>query len=361
MPLEHPAISIAGRRISEDIPPFVIAEIGLNHGGSVDRALALVDAASAAGAHAIKLQTIFADELVASSCPAPAHVEAHSLVDFFRQFELDEDAHHAVAARASLHGLKVLSTPFSEAAVDMLERVGVDAYKIASGDLTWDQLIVRAASTGKPLIISTGMSTLAEAHHALAVARLAGADNVALLHCVSAYPVPRGSENLLAIRTLAAECRVPVGLSDHGEDTFAFPMAIGLGASIYERHVVLEDDVESVDRAVSSTPRELAEAIRAGRRAWSALGSGRKACLAAEAVNVVASRRSLCAVANLPEGHVISSEDFVPLRPASGLPPSALYSVLGRRLVRSLLAGEALTTAHVDLHLHHLTEAHRVA
>ena len=274
MPHECPAISIAGRRVAEDTPPFVIAEIGLNHGGSPERALALVDAAAAAGAHAVKLQTIAAEELVAPSCPAPSHVDATSLVEFFRQFELDEAAHRAVAERASLRGLKVISTPFSEAAIDMLERVGVDAYKIASGDLTWDQLIVRAASTGKPLIISTGMSTLAEAHHALAVARLAGADHVALLHCVSAYPVPKGSENLLAIRTLAHECRVPVGLSDHGEDTFALPIAIGLGASLYERHVMLSEDHDAIDRAVSSTPSELAVAIRNGRRAWSALGLG---------------------------------------------------------------------------------------
>jgi sialic acid synthase SpsE len=348
MPLESPAISIAGRRVAEDIPPFVIAEIGLNHGGSIDRALALVDAAAAAGAHAIKLQTIVADELVSPTCPAPAHVRATSLVDFFKQFELDESAHHAVAERASLRGLKVISTPFSEASVDLLERVDVDAYKIASGDLTWDQLIVRAAATGKPLIISTGMATLAEVHHALSVARLAGADQVALLHCVSAYPVPRGSENLLAIRTLAAECRVPVGLSDHGDDAFALPIAVGLGASLYERHVVLADDADAIDRAVSSTPVELAAAIRSGRRAWSALGSGRKTCLAAEAANIVSSRRALYARRSLDAGHTLTASDLVALRPATGLAPSTLGQILGRRLVSPLLAGEALTESHVD-------------
>lgn len=359
MPLERPAIAIAGRRVAEDIPPFVIAEIGLNHGGSTDRALALVDAAATAGAHAIKLQTIVADELVAPACPAPSHVRAASLVDFFRQFELDEDAHRAVAERASLRGLKVMATPFSESAVDMLERVGVDAYKIASGDLTWDQLIVRAAATGKPLVVSTGMSTLAEVHHALAVARLAGGDHVALLHCVSAYPVPRGSENLLAIRTLAEECRVPVGLSDHGEDTFAFPMSIGLGASLYERHIVLDDDVDSVDRAVSSTPSELAAAIRAGRRAWSALGSGRKACLAAESANAMASRRSLCAARDLPAGHTLEAADLVSLRPAAGMPPSALFSLIGRVLTTPMTKGQPLTTAHVDVRV--FSETDRVA
>jgi sialic acid synthase SpsE len=359
MPLDCPAISIAGRRVAEDIPPFVIAEIGLNHGGSVDRALALVDAAASAGAHAVKLQTLVAEDLVSPMCPAPAHVEATSLVEFFRQFELDEAAHHAVAERASLRGLKVISTPLSDGAVDLLERVGVDAYKIASGDLTWDQLIIRCASTGKPLILSTGMATLAEAHHALAVARLAGADHVALLHCVSAYPVPRGSENLLAIRTLAAECRVPVGLSDHSEDTFALPIAVGLGASMYERHIVLADDGDAVDRAVSSTPVELAAAIRAGRRAWSALGSGRKACLAAEAANLVASRRALCAVRALEAGSLLAAADLAALRPATGVPPSSLGLVLGRRLIRALAPGEPLTHAHLESL--RLSEADRVA
>lgn len=359
MPHDCPAISIAGRRIAEDIPPFVIAEIGINHGGSPERALALVDAAAAAGAHAVKLQTIAAEELVAPSCPAPSHVAAASLVEFFRQFELDEAAHQAVAERAALRGLKVISTPFSEGAVDMLERVGVDAYKIASGDLTWDQLIARAASTGKPLIISTGMSALAEVRHALTVARLAGVEQVALLHCVSAYPVPKGSENLLAIRTLAQECRVPVGLSDHGEDTFALPIAVGLGASIYERHIVLPDDAEAIDRAVSSTPAELAAAIGAGRRAWSALGSGRKDCLAAEAVNAVASRRSLCARRGLPAGHLLGADDLVALRPATGVPPAMLSAVLGRRLRQDITVGQPLTLSHLDSSS--LSESHRVA
>ncbi len=300
---ETPAIFIGGRRVAADVPPFVIAEIGINHGGSVAQALAHVDAAAAAGAHAIKLQTIVASELVAAVVSAPAHVQAASLVEFFGRFELDETAHRKVVERARRHGLRVLSTPFSLAAVDLLERVGIDAFKIASGDLTWDQLIVRVASAGMPIVMSTGMSTLADARQALAVARSAGARDLALLHCVSAYPVPRGSENLLAIRTLAEACDVPVGLSDHGEDTFALPMAVALGASLYERHLILDGAVEGADRAVSSTPGELATAIGAARRAWAALGSGRKVCLEAEAANVVPSRRSLCAARALPRRH----------------------------------------------------------
>lgn len=209
---------IAGRAIGAGARIFVIAEIGLNHGGSVDRALAMVDAAAKAGASAIKLQTMTADRLVAESCPPPAHVKAASLREFFATFELDMDAHRAVIARARAHRLAVLSTPFSEAAVAMLETLGVDAYKIASGDLTYHPLISVAASTGRPVILSTGMSTLPEVMQAVAVARRAGGDQLAALHCVSAYPTPVESQNLRAIATLGSALHIPVGLSDHGTE-----------------------------------------------------------------------------------------------------------------------------------------------
>jgi sialic acid synthase SpsE len=356
---DTPVITIGGRRIAEDVPLFAMAEIGINHGGSADRALALVDAAASSGAHAVKLQTIVARELVAPDCPAPAHVRASSLMEFFEGFELDETAHRRIAERARDHGLKVISTPLSIGAVDLLERIDVDAYKIASGDLTWDQLIARAAVTGKPLVISTGMATLAEVQHALAVAAAAGARQVALLHCVSAYPVPRGHENLLAIRTLRRACRVPVGLSDHGDDAFAMPMAVALGASIYERHLALEGDTGAADRAVSSTPAEFAAAVGAARRAWAALGSGRKACLGVEVPNLVASRRSLCAARPLAAGAPLTPEDLVALRPATGLSPAQLLEVTGRRLARPVAQGEPIR--HRDLEPLRLTETDRVA
>jgi sialic acid synthase SpsE len=359
MSRDIPAIQIAGRRIAADVPPFVIAEIGINHGGSLDRALALVEAAASSGAHAVKLQTLVADELVAPSCPAPAHVQAASLVEFFSRFELDEDAHQRVAAHAWSYGLKVMATPFSERAVAMLERVGIDAYKIASGDLTWDQLIHRCAATGKPLVMSTGMSTLAEVIHARDLARAAGAVEIALLHCVSAYPVPQGSENLRAIQRLASEGGVPVGLSDHGADTFALPIAVAMGASLYERHLVLEHDTTAVDRAVSSTPSQLAEAMVLARRAWAALGSGRKACLSAEAANLVPSRRSLCAARDLAAGTRLSADDVIALRPATGLPPAMLSVLAGQVLARPLAKGTPITTD--DLRTADLLEHPRVA
>jgi N,N'-diacetyllegionaminate synthase len=332
--------AIGRHAIGNGQPLFVIAEIGLNHGGSVDKALALVDAASRAGASAVKLQTLFASDLVAPFCPPPAHVPSESLRDFFSVFELDEDAHRRVIGRARERGLAVMATPFSLAAVDLLERVGVDAYKIASGDLTWDGLLRRTAATGKPLVISTGMGTLAEARHAVNVVRLGGGRHVALLHCVSAYPIPRGSENLRAMATLATALRVPVGLSDHGDDTFAAPLAVALGGALYERHLVLSHADGSIDDAVSSTPEELAATIRHAARAAEALGAGEKICLPAEAVNVAASRRALYAARPLPAGHVVTAADVTALRPGTGLPAGRETDLVGCRLPRAIDAGQ---------------------
>jgi len=332
------SLEIGGLRVGDRQPLFVIAELGLNHGGSLDRALAMVDAAAAAGASAVKLQTFKADELVAASCPAPAHVPVKSLRDFFGQFELDRDAHVEVARRARLHGLAFVATPFSCRAIDMLVDIGVDAIKIASGDLTYDELIAHAARTDLPVIISTGMSTLAETAHAVSVARAQGGSRLALLHCVSAYPVLDGGQNLRAIQTLARVFGATVGLSDHARDGFAVPIAVTLGASIYERHFILPGD-DGVDRAVSSTPGQLAEIVAAARRTQAALGHGRRECLPTEAVNLTASRRALHATRALAVGDVIDAADVAALRPSRGLPPNLKTELIGTTVARAIEAG----------------------
>jgi len=326
-------------------PLFVIAELGLNHGGSVERALDLVDAAATAGASAIKLQTLTAAALVAPGAPAPAHVAAASMVEFFRRFELDEAAHAQIASRARARGLAVLATPLSEAAVPMLERIGVDGYKIASGDITWERLITGAAATRKPVIVSTGMATLGDAQRALVWALRAGAPSVALLHCVSAYPVPRGHENLRAIATLGMACQAVVGLSDHGADTFGVPLAVAMGASIYERHLILSADDDAVDADVSSTPAELAAVIRTAARSAAALGAGAVVCLPVERANLEASRRGLYARRPLAPGDVVTASDVVALRPAAGLGADQERDLVGARLTRAVAAGAPFVAA----------------
>jgi sialic acid synthase SpsE len=351
-------IEIGGWKIGSSEPLFVIAELGLNHGGSLDTALALVDAAAAAGASAIKLQTIEADRLVAEACPAPAHVAVASLREFFRQFELDEPAHRAIAARARSRGVAFMSTPFSEEAVDMLGRVGCDAFKIASGDITHRRLIERAARTGCPLVISTGMSDLEDIAAAVGWARAAGASQVALLHCVSAYPVPKGSENLRAIGELSRVFQVPVGLSDHTTEPLAAPLAVALGAALYERHFVLDADAAGVDAAVSATPSDLARIVLAADQARQALGHGRKTCLPAEHVNVGASRRSLYAVRALARGEVVTDDAVTALRPADGLDASRWPELIGVRLARDVRAGAVFLDTDLEAHHEAWTSVH---
>jgi sialic acid synthase SpsE len=336
---------IGGRSIGSSSPVFVIAEIGLNHGGSLARAIELVDAAADAGVSAVKLQTLYADRLVAPSCPAPAHVQASSLQDFFAEFELDLDAHRAVVERARRHGLAVMTTPFAEDIVPALDQIGFDAYKVASGDITYLGLIAKLAATGKPLVISTGMSTLSDVAAALGAARAHRGRDLAVLHCVSAYPTPPVAENLRAIRTLADSFRIPVGLSDHGGGLPSAVAAVALGATLYERHLVLPGDTGAIDAAVSSTPEQLRSIVQAMDQARIALGSGAKLCQPAEAVNVTASRRGLYATRALRAGVRVSRHDVIALRPATRVAPFEIDALVGATLGRDLDAGEPFEPA----------------
>ena len=340
---------IAGRPVGEGHPVFVIAEIGLNHSGSCARAVEMVEAAAWAGASAIKLQTLRAAELVAETCPPPAHVSASSLREFFETFELDVDAHRTIVARARALGLAVMSTPFAEGLVGMLSDLEIDAFKIASGDLTFHSLIRTAAATGCPLVLSTGMSTLAEVEQAVQEASRAGALDVAVLHCVSAYPTPLESQNLRAIATLREALDAPVGLSDHSTGSHAAIAAVALGACLYERHLVLEHDHDAVDREVSDTPEELALRIRTLEDTRLALGDGLKRPQPAELPNLHASRRGLYAARPLRAGSRVTRDDVAILRPAGALCASELPSLIGSVLTRQMARGDEFESR--DLHV----------
>ena len=330
---------IGSRRIGPGEPLFVVAEIGLNHGGSLIAARAMIAAAASAGASAVKFQTLRADTLVSPACPPPVHVAVASLRDFFRQFELSESDYEVLVSDAHRIGLAFLSTPFDEDAVGMLERVECDAYKIASGDITFTGLLQRVARTGKPIVISTGMSTHDDIASALDAVRSAGGGPVALLHCVSAYPVPPDSQNLRAILDLAATFRVTVGLSDHSTDPQAVVLAVALGASIYEKHFMLAGQTEAVDAAVSATPAILAALIQSAEAARSALGDGRKQRLPSEVLNLAASRRSLYASRDMLAGDVVVPTDVIALRPAIGVEPRSARFLVGQTLRRDVPTG----------------------
>ena len=351
------SLTVYGRVVERHQPLFVIAELGLNHGGELTRALRLVDAAAAAGAAAVKIQSFRAERLIAPSCPPPAHVATDSLQSFFRRYELDESAHRAIADRAHSLGLALIATPFDEDVIELLESVGCDAYKIASGDLTYPSLIERAAGTGKPLLISTGMGDMEDVRQALECARGAGGHHLVLLQCVSAYPVPSGQENLNAITELSRAFGVAVGLSDHSTEPLSVPLAVALGASVYERHLMLEDDSDQIERAVSSTAGELRRLIETAERARAVLGDGRKVCRLAEQSNCTASRRSLHAARDLRSGEPLDPTALVALRPGDGIDPRRLAETTGRRVSRDIPAGEPIHQA--DLVAWDLTEETR--
>ncbi len=329
---------VRSHSVGPDAPMFVIAEIGLNHNGKVDLALRLVDAAARAGVSAVKLQLFEADRLVAAESPSLAHVADASLREVFRRFELDAAACATLVARARSLGLAVIVTPFDLGAVQQCVDLGVDALKIASGDLTHVGLIEAAAATGLPVVLSTGLSTEPDVTRALDWARRAGAHDVALLHCVSAYPTPDDQQNLRAVATLASTFDVPVGLSDHGMGRDAALLACALGAVLYERHLHLPG-TDAIDAAVSSSPDELADIVRAVARGRAALGEGQRRPMPAELPNLEASRRGLYATRSLAAGHVVTADDVVALRPVRTLDASRLHTLIGSRLGRRVEAG----------------------
>jgi sialic acid synthase SpsE len=347
-PAVSPIFRIGGRPVGVGHPLFVVAEIGLNHDGSPERAVALVDAAAEAGASAVKLQSLTADRLVAPTPATLAHVEAPSLRELFARYELDQAAHRRVAERARAHGLSWFATPFDESAVDLLVSLGADALKIASGDLTHHRLIACAARTGLPLILSTGLSELAEVGEALDCARGAGATAIALLHCVSAYPTPDDQQNLGAIRTLAETFRMPVGLSDHSRNGRGLPLAVALGAALYERHIKRHPHDAVLDADVSSDPAALRALIAAAAEAQAMLGTGERTPQRAERPNLAGSRRGLYTTAALPAGHLVTDADIVALRPVAALDPRQWSSLVGARTRRALPAGHPFAADDVE-------------
>lgn len=345
--MSHP-VEIGGYSIAPGAPMRVIAEIGLNHDGNPELACRLVDACADAGAWAIKLQVFDADHLLTADAPAPAHVEAASLREFFARFELQADAYRAVLGRARERGLVTIATAFDSDAVQMLEQLDIDAFKVASGDLTHVLLIEQVARTGRPVILSTGMSSESDVWNAVDWAVGAGARTLALLHCVSAYPTPDAEQNLRAVATLAREYRLPTGLSDHGMGADAALLAYAQGATLYERHVYLPG-TGAIDEPVSSTPDELADIVTRLARAHDAMGEGRRAPMRAERANIVPSRRGLYARRAIAPGEVIDATAVAALRPAGLLGAEYARALIGCRAVRPIAAGAPFEPADLEV------------
>lgn len=339
--------AIAGRPIGPDHSPYVIAELSGNHNGDLNRALELMDAAAATGADAVKLQTYTADTITLDVDRPEFRInggpwDGRYLHDLYQEASTPWDWHEALFARAREHGVHCFSSPFDPTAVDFLETLEVPAYKIASFELVDTPLVEKAASKGKPLIMSTGIANYAEIERACAAARAGGADGFALLHCISAYPAAPETMRLGTIETLAQAFGVPIGLSDHTLGSAVTVAAIARGACIIEKHMTLKRSDGGPDAAFSLEPDEFTALVADCRMAHAALGPAQYDRKGVGGANAQF-RRSLYVVRDVAAGTVLTHEDIRSIRPGNGLAPHHLSDVLGRPAVRTLTRGEPVT------------------
>ncbi|HEX4180473.1 MAG TPA: pseudaminic acid synthase [Caulobacteraceae bacterium] len=338
-------IAIAGRPIGPDHPPYVIAEMSGNHNGDIGRAFALIEAAKAAGADAVKLQTYTADTITIDH-DGPGFIVEGGLWDGRKLHELYQEAHTPwdwhprLFDKARETGIAIFSSPFDPTAVDFLESLGAPAFKVASFEIVDTPLIARMARTGKPLIISTGLASPEDITDAVAAARRAGARDLVLLHCTSGYPTPASQMHLRTMGDLARRGTL-VGLSDHTLGTAVAVAATALGACVIEKHFTLARADGGVDSAFSLEPDELARLVADCRDAWAALGSVHYEEVEAEAAGRD-HRRSLYVVADVAKGEPLTERNIRSIRPGHGLPPKHLHEVLGRAAARDLKRGEPL-------------------
>jgi N-acetylneuraminate synthase len=345
-------IRIAGRAIGPGQPPYIVAEMSANHGGDLDRAFAIIAAARAAGADAVKIQTYTADTITLDHDGPEFSIReglwaGRRLHELYAEAHTPWDWHAALFAKGRELGIPVFSSPFDETAVDLLESLDAPAYKIASFELVDLPLIERVAATGKPVIMSTGMASLGEIEEAVDSARGAGCRELLLLHCVSGYPTPAQDCNLRTIGHLAAAFGVPVGLSDHTLGTAVAVAAVAQGACMVEKHFTLARADGGPDAAFSLEPDELARLAADCRSAAAALGDVRRGRAPSEEKGAVF-RRSLYVVKAVRAGECLTRDNVRSIRPALGLPPKYLPQVLGRRARGDLAAGTPLAWTLID-------------
>lgn len=338
--------AIAGRPIGPGHPPYVIAELSGNHNGDIQRAFRLIDAAKAAGADAVKLQTYTADTITIDHDGEGFIIEdglwgGRKLYDLYREAHTPWEWHPALFDRARTRDIACFSSPFDPTAVDYLQKLGVPAFKIASFEIVDLPLIQKAAATGKPLVISTGMASDAEIVEAVAVARQAGGGGVALLHCVSGYPTPAEEANLARIHWLAERHGTVVGLSDHTLGTAVPVAAVALGAAIIEKHVTLARADGGPDASFSLEPHELEALVAGAKTVWAAIGKAEYGRAPSESGNVLF-RRSLYVVADVAAGETFTPENVRSIRPGHGMAPKRLPEILGRRAARAIKRGTPL-------------------
>jgi N-acetylneuraminate synthase len=346
-------VQIANKLVGPQQLVFVIAEAGVNHNGDLKAARDLIDVAVSAGVDAVKFQTFRADLLATPDAPKAEYQlqttgTAESQLEMLRGLELSTDAHRELQAYCRERGIIFLSTPFDEEAVDLLDELGVPAFKISSGDLTNSPLLEYVAGKGKPVILSTGMAEISELIEAVSILNSAGCENPILLHCVSNYPAEPAEANLRAMQTMRAAFNLPVGFSDHTEGIDVSLAAVALGACVIEKHFTLDRTLPGPDHRASLEPAELRQLVQSIRRIESALGTGRKAPAASEVEIAKVARRSLFAGTDIAAGATLKREMVILRRPGTGISPAQLNTLLGRRTVRKIASGTLLTPEMFD-------------
>lgn len=345
-------ISIAGRPIGPSHTPYVIAEISGNHNGRIERAFAIIDAAKAAGADAVKLQTYTPDTMTIDFDGPGFRIkggpwDGRTLYDLYGEAQTPWDWHKQLFDYARKVGVVCFSSPFDETAVDFLESLDAPAYKIASFEVVDIPLIRYVAARGKPVIISTGMSSYEELDEAVAAARDAGANGIVLLHCISAYPAPADEANLLRIRTLAERYRCSIGLSDHTMGTEVSTAAVALGAAVIEKHITLARADGGPDAGFSLEPDEFRALVSSVKTSFAALGKAEYGRAKSETPNAIF-RRSLYAVRDIGAGEELTKENVRSIRPGFGLAPKHLPEVIGRRAKKAIARGTPLAFDLID-------------
>lgn len=339
---------IGDRKIGPEAAPYIIAEMSGNHNQSLDRALQIVDAAAASGAHALKLQTYTANTMTLNLDEDEFYVSdpkslwvGQSIYQLYSEAHTPWDWHKPIFERAASHGMASFSSPFDETAVDFLESLNVPAYKIASFECVDLPLIRRVAQTGKPMIISTGMATLAEIEEAVTTAREAGCAEIVLLKCTSTYPASPENTNVRTIKHMQELFGCQVGLSDHTMGIGAAVAAVAMGATVIEKHFTLSREDGGVDSAFSLEPPELTSLVKETKRAWQAMGEVRYGPTNEEIV-ARKRRRSLYVAQDLENGDTLTPTNLRRIRPGNGLPPKYYDLVLGRKVKHAVRRGTPL-------------------
>ena len=348
------SFKIGHRVIGAHVPPFIIAEMSGNHNQSLEVALRIVEAAAKAGAHALKLQTYTAETMTLDLDEGEFFIQdptslwaGSSLYALYEKAHTPWEWHAPIFARARELGMLAFSTPFDETAVDFLESLDVPAYKIASFENTDLPLIRRVAATGKPLIISTGMASVAELDEAVRAARAAGCRDLVLLKCTSTYPASPENSHVRTVPHLRELFGCQVGLSDHSMGVGVAVAAVALGATVVEKHFTLERAAGGVDSSFSLEPAELASLVVETERAWQALGQVHYGVTEAERQSLVY-RRSLYVTRDMAAGETFSADNLRAIRPGLGLAPRHLDSVLGRCARQALKRGMPLDWSLVE-------------